>query len=238
MDKLNLDNHISQKFNADLEALKTQLLEMGGLVEKQVRNAVKAIEDVDSELASNVIENESRVDAAEIRIDEQCTLVLAKRQPAASDLRVVLTVSKAVRDLERIGDEAQKVAKMAIALSEDGVAPHGYVELRHIGAGVAKMLRDALDAFARYDTEMALEVVKADRIVDQEYKSALREIVTYMMEDPRAISRAMNLLWALRSLERIGDHARNLSEQLIYMVKGKDVRHISISELEKEVHKR
>lgn len=235
MDKLNLDNHISQQFNEDLEALKTQLLEMGGLVEKQVKDAVRAIEEVDSDLAARVIENEQRVDEMEMQIDEQCTLVLAKRQPAASDLRMVLAVSKAIRDLERMGDEAQKVAKMAVGLSEEGASSNGYIEIRHIGSGALNMLRHSLDAFARYDTQLAINVVKEDRIVDQEYKAALRQLVTYMMEDPRAISRAMNVLWALRSLERIGDHARNLAEQLIYMVKGKDVRHVSVSELEKKV---
>jgi len=227
MDKLNLDNHISQQFNADLEALKTEFLEMGGMVERQIKDAVRAIEDVDSEIAVRVIENENKIDQMEVKIDEQCTLVLAKRQPAATDLRLVLTVAKAERDLERMGDEAQKVAKMAIALSEDGASSHGYVELRHIGSGVLNMLRQTLDAFARYDVKMALHVLKEDRVIDQEYKTALRELVTYMMEDPRSISRAMNVLWALRSLERIGDHARNLAEHLIFLVKGKDVRHQS-----------
>ena len=192
-------------------------------------------EDVDSSLAQKVIENEDTIDALELAIDEQCTLVLAKRQPAASDLRMVLAVAKAVRDLERMGDEAQKVAMMAIALSEEGASPNGYIELRHIGAGVLGMLRHALDAFARYDVQAALEVVREDQAVDRDYKTALRELMTYMMEDPRSISRVMNLLWALRSLERIGDHARNLAEHLIYLVKGKDVRHVSLSELEKRV---
>ncbi|MGH1470381.1 MAG: phosphate signaling complex protein PhoU [Cellvibrionaceae bacterium] len=236
MDKLNLDQHISQQFNSDLEAIKTELLEMGGLVEKQIKDAVKSIENADSELAQQVLDNEHKVDEFEMAIDEQCTLIIAMRQPTASDLRMVLTVIKAVRDLERMGDEAQKVAKMAMALAETGSSSQGYIELRHIGSGVITMLQHALDAFARYDTELAITVVKEDRIVDQEYKSALRELVTYMMEDPRSISRAMNVLWALRSLERIGDHARNLAEQLIYMVKGTDVRHVSLAELEKKVN--
>ncbi len=238
MDKLNLDNHISQQFNADLEALKTELLEMGGLVEKQIQDAVRSIEEIDSEIAMTVIENENRVDKMEVDIDEQCTLILAKRQPAASDLRMVLTVAKAVRDLERMGDEAQKVSKMAIALSEEGVAPHGFIELRHIGTGVLTMLRHTLDAYARYDLELALSVLKEDQQIDKDYKTAIRELVTYMMEDPRSISRAINVLWALRSLERIGDHARNLAEHLIYMVKGKDVRHKSLSETELQVLKK
>lgn len=236
MDKINLDNHISQQFNADLESLKSEFLEMGGLVEKQIADAVKSIENVDSEIAQRVMENEPKVDAMEVAIDEQCTIILAKRQPAASDLRMVLTVTKAVRDLERMGDEAQKVARMAIKLSEDATSSHGFIELRHIGSGVQHMLRHSLDAFARYDADMALEVAKEDKLIDQEYTSALRELITYMMEDPRSISRAMNVLWALRSLERIGDHARNLAEHLIYMVKGKDVRHVSVKEMERRMN--
>lgn len=238
MDKINLDNHISRQFNTDLEALKTELLEMGGLVEKQVVDAIRSIEEVDTSLAQQVLDNEDAIDAMEVNIDEQCTLVLAKRQPAASDLRMVLAVAKAVRDLERMGDEAQKVAMMAIALSEENVSSNGYVELRHIGTGVLNMLRHALDAFAHYDMEIALNVVKEDQQVDQDYKTALRELMTYMMEDPRSISRVMNVLWALRSLERIGDHARNLAEHLIYLVKGKDVRHVSLSEMEKQVRQK
>ncbi|MGQ9424767.1 phosphate signaling complex protein PhoU [Gilvimarinus sp. F26214L] len=237
MDKLSLDKHISQQFNSDLEGLKTQLLEMGGRVENQISDAIRSIEELDSGLAQRVLENEPEIDELEVSIDEQCTLVLAKRQPAASDLRMVLAVAKAVRDLERMGDEAQKVAHMAIALSEHGKAPGGFVELRHIGSGVLTMLRHALDAFARYDAEAALGVVREDQAVDRDYKTALRELVTYMMEDPRSISRVMNLLWALRSLERIGDHARNLAEHLIYLVKGKDVRHATLSEMEAQVRK-
>lgn len=235
MDKLNLDNHISQRFNTDLENLKTDFLEMGGLVENQISDAIRSISEMDSSLAQRVLQNEPTVDTMEIDIDEQCTLILAKRQPAATDLRMVLAVAKAVRDLERMGDEAQKVATMALALSEDGGAPGGYIELRHIGSGVLNMLRNALDAFARYDAVLALSVMKEDRNVDQEYKSALRQLVTYMMEDPRSITRVMNVLWALRALERIGDHARNLAEHLIYLVKGKDVRNVSLSELEKQI---
>lgn len=235
MDKLKLDKHISQRFNTDLENLKTDLLEMGGLVENQISDALRSLEALDSSMAQRVLQNEPRVDEMEIAIDEQCTLVLAKRQPAASDLRMVLAVAKAVRDLERMGDEAQKVATMALALSEDGGSPSGYIELRHIGAGVLNMLRNALDAFARYDAVQALNVMKEDRIIDQEYKSALRQLVTYMMEDPRSISRVMNVLWALRALERIGDHAHNLAEHLIYLVKGKDVRNVSLAELEKQI---
>ncbi|KJS06176.1 MAG: transcriptional regulator PhoU [Gammaproteobacteria bacterium BRH_c0] len=225
MDKLHLDQHISRHFNEELEAIKTRMLEMGGRVEKQVADAVRALEDADSELAETVIRREMDIDALEIQIDEECATLIARRQPAATDLRMVLAVSKTIRDLERIGDEAKKIAKMAIKLSEEGSAPRGYVEIRHIGNGVRKMLNDSLDSFARYDADSALATMRADQQVDLDYKSALRELITYMMEDPRSISRVMNILWALRSLERVGDHAKNICEQIVYLVKGKDIRH-------------
>ena len=238
MDKLNLDRHISRQFNAELEALRTQMLEMGGLVEQQVSDAVAAIETGDITLAEKVIVNENKVDEFEVELDEQATLVLARRQPAASDLRLVLAVIKAIRDLERIGDEAQKVAKMAIELSGSSTNTRGASELRHIGASVAAMMVQGLDAFARFDAEAALKVVEADEMVDREYKTAMRELVTYMMEDPREISRVMNVLWALRALERIGDHVRNICEHVIYLVRGLDIRHISIGEAEAKLLKK
>lgn len=235
MDKLHLDKHISQRFDADLEALKSQVLEMGGVVEQQIINSVKALETADSKIAERVIMVEDDVDLREVALDEQCTMVLACRQPAASDLRLVLTVTKMIRDLERMGDEAQKIAKMAIQLSESGAAPGGYDEVRHMGSLVQKMVNSVLDAFARFDVDKALEVAKADKQVDREYKSAMREIVTYMMEDPRSISRVMNILWALRSLERIGDHTRNIAEHIIFLVRGLDVRHSTVSEMEQKL---
>jgi phosphate transport system protein len=201
------------------------MLEMGGLVESQVTDAVLALEDANSELAEKVIARESTIDAMEVEIDEACTTLIARRQPAASDLRMVMAVAKSIRDLERIGDEAQKIAKMAIQLSEDGATGKGYIELRHIANGVRKMLNEALDAFTRYDAAAALEVRNSDDQVDMDYKSAVRELITYMMEDPRSISRVINILWALRSLERIGDHAKNICEHIVYLVKGKDIRH-------------
>ncbi len=236
MDNLNINQHISNQFNADLERLRTHFLEMGGLVEEQVADAVEAIETANSELAEKVMQNENIIDQKEVDIDEECTLILARRQPAASDLRLVLMVTKATRDLERMGDEANKVAKMAIALLNDGgTSPRGYVELRHIASGVLKMVNQVLDAFARFDVEAAMTVVRDDKLVDQEYRSALRELITYMMEDPRSISRVMNVLWALRALERIGDHARNIAEHVIYLVHGMDVRHLPITEMEDKI---
>ncbi len=239
MDSLHLDQHISHQFNEDLELLRTKLLEMGGLVEDQLRDAVKAIETADGGLAEKVRKTEDEVDKREMELDRESITVLARRQPAASDLRLVMMVTKATRDLERIGDEANKIAKMAQALNEEGGDPgRGYVELRHLARNVIRIVGVSLDAFARYDVEAAMEVVRGDKQIDTEYKTAVREMITYMMEDPRAITRVMNIMWALRALERIGDHARNIAEHVIYLVHGTDVRHTSISDIEKALQQK
>lgn len=238
MDNLQLDQHISQQFNTDLEHLRTAFLEMGGLVEAQVIDAVRAIETANGELAEKVLLTEKEVDQRELDLDKECTLILARRQPAASDLRLVLMAVKATRDLERMGDEADKIAKMAIALNDDGASPRGYVELRHIASGVIKLVNLVLDAFARFDVQAAIRVVREDKYIDQDYRTAIRELMTYMMEDPRSISRVMNVMWALRALERIGDHARNIAEHVIYLVLGTDVRHIPLQELEETIEKK
>lgn len=237
MDKLHIDQHISKQFNVDLEHLREKLLEMGGMVEEQVADAVQAIETGDGGLAEKVLRTEEEVDQCEVSLDEECTLVLARRQPAASDLRLVLMVTKANRDLERMGDEANKIARMAIELNDEGGAtsPRGYVELRHIAVSVQSLVRQSLDAFARFDVQMAVKVVKDDSQVDRDYASAMRSLATYMMEDPRSISRVMNVIWALRSLERIGDHARNIAEHVIYLVHGMDVRHTSVGDIEAQL---
>ncbi|PKM29778.1 MAG: phosphate transport system regulatory protein PhoU [Gammaproteobacteria bacterium HGW-Gammaproteobacteria-11] len=234
-DKEVFSQHISQQFNAELEEIRTQLLEMGGLVEKQVSDAVTALIEADGKLAEEVRQNDRKINDMERKIDEECMRILARRQPAASDLRLVISITKIIVDLERIGDEASKIAKRALQLVEEGQSPRGYVECRHIGHHVRKMVQDALDAFARFDTVQALAVAREDKVVDQEYKSATRELVTYMMEDPRSITRVLSILWVLRSLERVGDHARNVAEQVIYLVKGQDVRHIGLSNMEEVV---
>lgn len=236
MDKLNIDRHISQQYNSALDDLKTEFLEMGGVVEQQLVNAVKAIADVDCKLAQEVMEIEKDVDAREMAIDDLCTQIIARRQPTASDLRLVMAISKSTRDLERIGDEANKMAKMAIAISEADDLPHGFSELRNLGRHVQEIVNNTLTAFARYDVSMALEVVNKDKEIDREYNTAMRELITHMMEDPRNISRSMNVIWSLRALERIGDHAGNISEQIIYLVKGLDVRHQSADEMAKQVN--
>ena len=172
----------------------------------------------------------------QMRIDEECTRILARRQPAASDLRLVMAVTRATSDLERIGDEASKIASHAIKLAEEGESPRGYIETRHIGNHVRNMIKDALTAFARFDTELALTVAQEDKAVDLEYRSAMRALVTFMMEDPRSISRVLNVIWVLRSLERIGDHANNIAEYVIYLVKGMDVRHSSLESIEERLN--
>ncbi len=231
MGKLNLDQHISQRFNEDLEAIKTQTMAMGGLVEQQVGEALIALIDADSDMAELVLSREQQVNAMELAVDEECARILVKRQPAASDLRMVLVITKTGRDLERIGDEAKKIAKMALACAENGQAPRGCIEVRHIGETVRQMVHDALDALARFDVDSALQVVQKDRMVDQDYRSATRELMTYMMEDPRSMTRVMNIMWVLRSLERVGDHAQNIAEYVFYLVKGKDMRHLTLEQL-------
>jgi phosphate transport system protein len=225
MPKMSFENHIMTQFDEELEEIRTQLMEMGGKVEQQLKDSIQAVIKADSSLAEEVIREERLVDEMEVDIDEACILIIARRQPAASDLRFVMMVTKAINDLERIGDEARKIANHAVILSEQDGLSQGYKEVRHLGDSVSGMLANALDAFARFDVEAAMKTLEEDAQVDLDYKSALRELVTYMMEDPRSISRAINILWVVRSLERIGDHAKNLCEQIVYVVKGKDIRH-------------
>ncbi|WP_166257023.1 phosphate signaling complex protein PhoU [Marinobacter salicampi] len=228
-------DHISHQFNDDLADLKANFLEMGGMVEQQLNSAIIALMENDGELADEVRAKDKEVDRMEVEIDEEATRIIAKRQPAARDLRLVISVIKMVADLERVGDEAKKIAKFAIGLVEEGQAPRGYIEVRHIGQHVGSMLRDALDAFARLDSEQALRIMKEDKRVDEEYQAATRSLITFMMEDTRNISRCMAVMWVLRALERVGDHACNLAENVIFMVKGEDVRHTPVEEAERIV---
>ena len=225
MDKMTFENHYMKQFDEELEEIRTRLMEMGGKVEQQLQNAIRAIGEADSKLAEEVIKEEQLVDNMEVDIDEACILIIARRQPAASDLRLVMMVTKAVNDLERIGDEAKKIANHALILANESGSSKGYTEVRHLGQSVISMLSNALDAFARFDVDAAMRTIEEDKQIDQEYKTALRELATYMMEDPSSISRVMNVLWVVRSLERIGDHAKNLCEQIVFVVKGKDIRH-------------
>ncbi|WP_027858360.1 phosphate signaling complex protein PhoU [Marinobacterium jannaschii] len=231
----NYSSHISQQFNDELEQIRTQLLTMGGIVERQVHDAVESLLTGDTELAEQSRRVDKQTNDMELMIDEQCTMIIARRQPAASDLRLIISVSKAVSDLERMGDEASRICRHAIELADAGDSQRGYQEVRHIGNLVRAMVKDVLTAFARNDTELAYRVAKKDKEVDQEYRSAMRSLVTYMMEDPRAISSVLNVTWVLRSLERIGDHARNMAEHLIYLVSGTDVRHSSLKQIKQAV---
>ncbi|KZZ59377.1 transcriptional regulator PhoU, partial [Oleiphilus sp. HI0125] len=216
----------------NLSELRNHFLAMGGLVQRQITDSVDALLNSDTSLAESVAATEKSVDEMERMIDEECTQIIARRQPAASDLRLVISTVKMISDLERIGDEAAKIAKMAIKLSDEGKAPRGYIEVRHISQRVTQMVSGSLDAFARLDANMALEIIREDSSVDAEYGSAIRSLMTFMMEDPRSISQVHNVLWVLRALERIGDHAANVAEYVIFMVKGEDVRHMKIAEAE------
>jgi len=227
--------HISQRFNAELEEVKSSMLEMGGIVEKQLSTAIAALAEVDSGIGRTVIAGDDEVDSLEVRIDEECNLILARRQPAASDLRLVLAIIKATRDLERIGDESCKIARAGVKLSEKAELSKGIQEFKSLGESVARMVHKALDAFARYDAESALQVAKDDARVDDEYSLAMRSMITYMMEDPDSISTVLHVLWALRALERIGDHAKNISEHVIYLVQGTDIRHEDLDKVARKV---
>ncbi len=230
-------SHISSQFNAELEDVRQRVLAMGGLVEQQLVDATRALMELDADLSDQVINNDDKVDQLEIMIDEECSRILARRQPTASDLRLVYAVIKTITDLERIGDEAQKVAMMARELASQERLREHMMETQHLSRQVSQMVRDALDAFARMDAESALAVVREDVVIDREYESLMRQCITYMMEEPRTIRRVMDLIWCVRALERIGDHAKNIAEYVIYFVKGKDVRHSTLEEKEREVHR-
>ncbi|KAA0873730.1 phosphate signaling complex protein PhoU [Nitrincola tapanii] len=231
--KEGFSRHISQQFNHELEDIRTQMLAMGGQVERQVSDALDALLNNNPDLAEESRRVDRQTNQMELDIADQCTKMIAIRQPTASDLRLIVAISRAVSDLERIGDEASRICQHAIEIAQSGPAPRGYQEVRHIGMLVSSMVRDILTAFARDDLELAYSVAKQDTNVDQEYRSAMRSLVTYMMEDPRSISSILNVIWVLRSLERIGDHARNLSEHLIYQVSGTDVRHQSLKNIKR-----
>ncbi len=228
-------SHISKQFNEELEQIRTELLAMGGIVERQVHQSVEALLTGDLLLAEEALAIDVQTNAMELKIDERCTSIIARRQPAASDLRLIVSISKAVVDLERMGDEAVRICRQTVELSTLGNSQHGFQEVRHIGNLVRTMVKDVLTAFARGDIEQAYKVAKSDRSVDQEYRSAMRTLVSLMMEDPRSISSCLNVIWVLRSLERIGDHSRNMAEHIIYLVSGENVRHQSLKHMKSTV---
>jgi phosphate transport system protein len=232
----NLSKHISGKFNQDLENVRNHVLAMGGLVEQQLNSALDAVSSGDSELAKKVEKDDFKVNAMEVSIDEECTRIIAKRQPAASDLRLVVAIAKTIADLERIGDEVRRIAQVALdSFSKE--QQDLLVMIDNMGRLVSKMLHDVLDAFARMDVDAAFKVHKEDAKVNREYEALIRQIMTYMMEDPRSIPKIMALVWSVRSLERIGDRCQNIAEYVIYFVKGKDIRHISQEDIEKDILK-
>ncbi|MBM7454847.1 phosphate transport system protein [Oceanisphaera litoralis] len=225
MDNNNFKKHISGQFNTELEGVLNQVLVMGGLVEQQLTDAITAIHKQDLEMARQIVLNDNKVNGLEVQIDEDCTRIIAKRQPAASDLRLVLAIIKTITDLERIGDVAKRIGIMLLDNADKKQPP--LVSMENMGRRTVKMLHESLDAFARMDVEAAIEVHKEDAKVDREYESIIRELMTFMMEDPRSIPHVLNVLWCARSLERVGDRVQHICEYIIYFVKGKDVRHTS-----------
>lgn len=235
MEKASIGHHISKQFDAELEDVRDRVLAMGELVEKQVDDAVRALVEGDRDLAEMVIENDYKVNAQEVAIDEECTQVLARRQPAAIDLRLIVAVIKTITDLERIGDQAEKVARMGQRLAQTERPKNKYLEIQHLGDLVRQMLHHSLAAFAQLDAGAAYDVTREDENINREYKEIMRQMVTSMMEDARLITRSLDTIWAVRALERIGDHSTNICEYVIYFVKGKDIRHTSMDEVKRRL---
>lgn len=230
MDNMNLNKHISGQFNAELEGVRNQVMSMGGLVEQQLNDAIDTVHDQNLDIARRVVERDVKVNSLEVSIDEECTRMIAKRQPAASDLRLIIAIIKTIADLERIGDEAKQIAHMVIDNANKTQPP--LVSIENMGRNVVKMLHNSLDAFARMDVEAAVKIHESDKRVNREYESVVRELMTFMMEDPRSIPNVLKVLWAARAMERVGDRCKNICEYIIYFVKGKDVRHIGSDNLQ------
>ncbi|MCC8381030.1 phosphate signaling complex protein PhoU [Xenorhabdus sp. PB30.3] len=231
MDNLNFGRHISGQFNAELEHIRTELMAMGGLVEEQLSKAILAMHNQDRELAQQVIEDDEKVNMMEVAIDEACVRIIAKRQPTASDLRLIMVISKTIAELERIGDGANKICQTALERFSQQHQPL-LVNLESLGWHTIRMLHDVLDAFARMDLAEAIRIYREDKKVDQEYEGIVRQLMTYMMEDPRTIPSIMTALFCARSIERIGDRCQNICEFIFYYVKGQDFRHIGGDKLE------
>jgi phosphate transport system protein len=230
--------HISRKFNSELENLRTLVSNMGGLVERQLGQAVEAIVSADSEMGLEVARRDVEVNRMEVQIDEECNRLLATRAPAAADLRLIVAVIKVITDLERIGDEAERIGILAARLASQAYPNNRYDELNSLSEHVEEMVHDALDAFSRLDVIDALKIVEEDKYVDEEYDMISRQCITMMMEDPRTIRRFMDISWAARALERIGDHAKNIAEYVIYLVQGKDIRHTDIEQVREQVRQK
>ncbi|MBK6743834.1 MAG: phosphate signaling complex protein PhoU [Hydrogenophilales bacterium] len=227
--------HTYKQYDAELESARAQVLEMGGLVEDMVNKAIDALVSGDVAMAQQVIAADDRINQLEVACDEACTQIIARRQPAAGDLRMILTIIRIINDLERIGDKAAKISRFAVQVHDsDRITIPRYSELKYMAGLSLKMLRASLDSFARVDTTSAASVARQDMEVDEEFHLLTRHLITYMMEDPRTISTFIDLMFVAKAIERIGDHAKNISEHVVFMVKGKNVRHATIEELEKE----
>jgi phosphate transport system protein len=234
-DKLHFAEHISRQFNTELEDVRSKVLHMGGVVEEQLGNALRVLVNDESQLAREVIDADAVVNSLEVEIDEECTRIVARRQPAATDLRLIMTISKTTNELERIGDEAKRVAKMSRKDMEGVLQDDIRADLEHMGDLVREMLRQVLDAFARTDVDTAVLVVKADKKVDKKYKKIIKQLIGQMTKDPEAVPAMMKVIWAVRSLERLGDRCQNIAEHVIYMVLGTDVRHIKLDDVLAEI---
>ncbi|MFU8877031.1 MAG: phosphate signaling complex protein PhoU [Wenzhouxiangellaceae bacterium] len=230
------DQHISRQFNQELEELRHSMMNMGGLVESMVSDVITALVEADTELAARVIETDDRVNQLEKKIDSECNLIIARRQPTASDLRLVFAIIKAISDLERIGDEAEKIARFTIDLATYERPRNNYRELALMGQDVIGMLRKGLDGFIRLAPEVAVEIFREDKKVDEDYETIFRQYYSYMMEDARSIRRVLDALLVAKALERIGDHCKNLGEYTVYVAEGLDLRHQPTSEYEKRLH--
>ena len=226
-----MTDHTSKNFDLELESLRTRVLQMGGLAEQQVRKAMEGLYSGDQPLLENVIRDDERINQMEIDIDTLCNQVIAKRQPTAIDLRMIVSVLKAISDLERVGDKARKIARLGIGLSKQSVVSTINVELNHMADTALRMLRLSLDGFARLDVSLVAEAMQLDESVNAEYQSVARQLITYMMEDPRTITRSLDILTIAKAIERIGDHATNIAEYVVYMVRGLNVRHASPDEI-------
>jgi phosphate transport system protein len=229
-----MTEHTNKQFDEDLEAIRSRMLMMGGLVESQIRAAIGGYLDGDADRAQKVIADDAKVNELELAIDNDLGHIIVRRQPAASDLRLILAAIKIVTDLERIGDEATKVARMAAEKAHAPPQGQRLAAINHLSDIAIGMLRRALDAFARLDAAAAAKVCAEDAAIDDEFRSILRQLITFMMEDPRTIGSALQVVWVAKAFERIGDHAKNIAEYVIYIVKGRDVRHRPLAELEKE----
>jgi len=235
MTDLHLGEHISRRFNEELENVRSKVLHMGGIVEEQLANALRVLVNDESGLAREVMDADAIVNSLEVEIDEECTRIVALRQPAATDLRLIMTVSKTTNELERMGDEAKRVAKMSRKDMEGLLNDDVRAELTYMGDLVREMLRQVLDAFARTDVDTAVLVVKMDRKVDKKYKKITKQLIKLMIDDPDSIPAVMKIMWAVRSLERLGDRCQNIAEHTIYMVLGTDVRHIKLDDVLAEI---